>query len=160
MHYLLPVLFQYTTTTWYSRITAHDQKVLYIQQLVYVVFMSNGFIFVFCVGLAVIHRMYCSLSRLPVLTPLCFPLSPPEALHINQRKRPLSAKGGTMGKKCPIKFSHTIATSMVIVGFFYMLQSCDMGPTACWGFFRPKNPMASDRFEPTNLGTRGQHANH
>jgi hypothetical protein len=34
-----------------------------------------------------------------------------------------------MGKKCVIKFSHTIATSMVIVGFFYMPQSCDMGPT-------------------------------
>jgi hypothetical protein len=35
-----------------------------------------------------------------------------------------------MGEKFPIKFSHTIATSTVIVGFFYMPQSCDMGPTA------------------------------
>jgi hypothetical protein len=26
--------------------------------------------------------------------------------------------------------------------------------------FRPKNPKASARFEPANLGTRGQHANH
>ena len=41
-----------------------------------------------------------------------------------------------------------------------------MGPTAllplrrkaCWGFFRPKNPMASAGFEPANLGTKGQHA--
>jgi hypothetical protein len=32
-----------------------------------------------------------------------------------------------MGEKCPIKFSHTIATSTVIVGLFYMPQSCDMG---------------------------------
>jgi hypothetical protein len=35
-----------------------------------------------------------------------------------------------MSEKCPIKFSHTIATSAVIEGFFYMPQSCDIGPTA------------------------------
>ena len=29
---------------------------------------------------------------------------------------------------------------------------------ACWGFFRPKNPTASARCEPANLGTKGQHA--
>ena len=47
-----------------------------------------------------------------------------------------------------------------------MLQIYDMGPTAllplrrkaCWGLFRPKNPTASDRFEPANLGTKGKHA--
>jgi len=47
-----------------------------------------------------------------------------------------------------------------------MPQIYDMGPTtllplrrkACWGFFRPKNPMASAGFEPANLGTKGQHA--
>jgi len=41
-----------------------------------------------------------------------------------------------------------------------------MGPTAllplwrkaCCGFFRPKNPVASARCEPANLGTKGQHA--
>ena len=41
-----------------------------------------------------------------------------------------------------------------------------MGPTAllplrrkaCRGFFRPKNPTASEGFEPANLGTKGQHA--
>jgi hypothetical protein len=49
-----------------------------------------------------------------------------------------------------------------------MPQSCDKGQTAllplrrkaCWGFFRPKNPMASAGFEPANMGNRGQHANH
>jgi hypothetical protein len=68
-----------------------------------------------------------------------------------------------MGEKCPIKFSQTIVTSTVIVGFFYMPQSCDMGPTAllplrnkaCWRFFRPKNPTASAGFEPANMGTQG-----
>jgi hypothetical protein len=47
-----------------------------------------------------------------------------------------------------------------------MPQIYDMGPTAlhpfrrkaCWGFFRPKNLMASAGFEPANLGTKGQHA--
>jgi hypothetical protein len=42
----------------------------------------------------------------------------------------------------------------------------DMGQTAllplwrkaCWGFFRPKNLTALARFEPANLGTKGQHA--
>jgi hypothetical protein len=29
---------------------------------------------------------------------------------------------------------------------------------ACWGFFCPKNPTALAGFEPTNLGTKGQHA--
>ena len=41
-----------------------------------------------------------------------------------------------------------------------------MGPTAllplrrkaCWGLFRPKNPTALAEFEPTNLGTKVQHA--
>ena len=49
---------------------------------------------------------------------------------------------------------------------FYVPQIYDMGPTAllplrskaCWGFFRPKNPTALARFEPANLGTKGQHA--
>ena len=47
-----------------------------------------------------------------------------------------------------------------------MPQIYDMGPTAllplrrkaCWGYFRPKNPTASAGFEPSNLGTKGQHA--
>jgi hypothetical protein len=29
---------------------------------------------------------------------------------------------------------------------------------ACWEFSRPKNPTASAGFEPSNLGTKGQHA--
>jgi hypothetical protein len=49
----------------------------------------------------------------------------------------------------------------VIVWFFYMPQSCDMGQTALlplrriWhaeDFIRPKNPTASAGFEPANLG--------
>jgi hypothetical protein len=63
------------------------------------------FVFVFCVGPAVTHRMYCRLPRLIVLIPLWFPPSSPEALHIRRHERPLLARGGTMGKKCPIKFS-------------------------------------------------------
>jgi hypothetical protein len=40
---------------------------LYGFQLTYVI---RRFVFVFCVGPAVTHRMYCSLPRLIVLTPL------------------------------------------------------------------------------------------
>jgi hypothetical protein len=54
------------------------------------------------------------------------------------------------------------------VGIFYMPQIYDVVQTAllplrrkaCWGYFCPKNPTASAGFEPANLGTRGQHANH
>jgi len=54
----------------------------------------------------------------------------------------------------------------VTFGFFYMQYIYDMGPTALlhlrkkarWGFFRPKNPTASAGFQPTNSGTKGQHA--
>ena len=46
-----------------------------------------------------------------------------------------------------------------------MPQIYDMGQTALLpsegrraeDFFRPKNPTASAGFEPTNLGTKGQH---
>jgi hypothetical protein len=57
----------------------------------------------------------------------------------------------------------------IIAGFFNMPQIC-----ATWDrrlyfpsegrhaedFVAPKNPTASAGFEPANLGTRGQHANH
>jgi hypothetical protein len=51
-----------------------------------------------------------------------------------------------------------------IVGIFYMPQICDMGPTALLPlrrkeFFALKNQTASAEFEPSNLGTKGQHAN-
>jgi hypothetical protein len=70
------------------------------------------------------------------------------------------------GREMSDQIYPTIATSTVIVGFFYMPQSCDMGQTAllplqrksCWGFFRLKNPTALNGFEPAKLGTRGQHA--
>jgi hypothetical protein len=39
----------------------------------------------------------------PAVIPL--PPSSPEALHIRRRDRPLLARGGNMGEKCPIKFS-------------------------------------------------------
>jgi hypothetical protein len=59
-------------------------------------------------------------------------------------------------------------TSTGIVGVFYMPQTCNMGLTAllplqrkaCRGFIRLKNPMALAGFEPVNLGTRIQQANH
>ena len=54
------------------------------------------------------------------------------------------------------------------LGIFYVPQIYDMGTTAliplrrkaCWGFFHPKTPTVSVEFEPTILGTKGQHATH
>jgi hypothetical protein len=104
---------------------------------------ATYFVFVFRVEPVVTHRMYCNLSRLIVQPRFSFPLSSPEALHVNRRKRPLSAEGGTIGEKFPIKFSHIIATSTVILGFLYMPQSCDMGPTA---LLPPEGRHAEDFF--------------
>jgi hypothetical protein len=58
--------------------------------------------------------------------------------------------------------------SHVILRFFYMPQSCDVRQTAllpfrrktCWGIFRPKNPTGLRGLETSNLGTRGQRADH
>jgi hypothetical protein len=50
-----------------------------------------------------------------------------------------------MDEKCPIKFSHTIATSTLVVGFFYMPQSCNMGPT---GFASPPKEGVLRIFSP------------
>jgi hypothetical protein len=43
------------------------------------------------------------------------------------------------------------------LGIFYMSQIYDMGSRA-EDFFALKNPKTSARFEPTNLGTKSQHA--
>jgi hypothetical protein len=61
--------------------------------------MPFVFVFVFCVGLAVTHRMYCSLPRLIVLTPLLVYPFHLQALSKSYDARDLSAKGGTVGKK-------------------------------------------------------------
>jgi hypothetical protein len=55
-----------------------------------------------------------------------------------------------MGKKCVIKFSHTIATFMVIVGFFYIPQSCNgadgFASPPKKGMMRIFSPEKSDGF--------------
>jgi hypothetical protein len=52
-----------------------------------------------------------------------------------------------MGEKWPISFAYTVDFH-VNVGIFDKPQNCDRGsPASAW-------------FEPANLGTRGQHANH
>ena len=69
-----------------------------------------------------------------------------------------------MDEKWPIQFCLQHATSTV--GIFYMpliygrrLYFPSEGRRA-EDFFALKNPTASAGFEPANLGTRGQHANH
>jgi hypothetical protein len=63
-------------------------------------------VFVLCVGPAVTHRMYCMLHGLIVQPHFSFPISSPGALHVRWRERPLSAKSGTIGEKCPINLAY------------------------------------------------------
>jgi hypothetical protein len=110
--------------------------------------------------------IHCSLPRLIVLNPTLVP-----TVHLQRRstsdgvRELLSAKGWARHGRSNLAQQRD---SHVIVGFFNMPQSCDMGQTAllplrrkaCCGFFRSKNPTASGGFEPANLGTSGQHAIH
>jgi hypothetical protein len=90
------------------------------------------------------------------------------SFHVQRSERPLSVKEGSMDEKWPIQFCLQHTTSTVSLRIFYMPQIYDMGQTALLyskgrhaeDFFRPKNPKTSAGFEPANLGTRGQHANH
>jgi hypothetical protein len=93
-------------------------------------FIPINNLYMFRTGLLLIVRRYCSVytavclhhrllcgtgSYTPnVLQPteayctnptLVSPPSSPETFHIRQHERPLLARGGTMGDKCPIKFS-------------------------------------------------------
>jgi hypothetical protein len=75
-----------------------------------------------------------------------------------------AAEGVTMGGKMAEKFYWKWRLPR---HFWVLLHAVkhDMGQTAllplrrkaCWGFFCPKNPMASAGFDPANLGTTGQH---
>jgi hypothetical protein len=76
-----------------------------------------------------------------------------------------AAERGTMGEK----WSREFCRKWWLPRHFWVLLHAvkhDMGQTAllplrrkaCSGFFTPKNPTASARFEPANLGTKGQHA--
>jgi hypothetical protein len=51
------------------------------------------------VGLAETRLTHCSIPRLIVFNPVLVPRSSPEAFHVEQLQRPLSAKGGIMGEK-------------------------------------------------------------
>jgi len=87
---------------------------------------------------------------------------PGVSTHVTTREHP-AAEGGTVGGKCPVilpKWLHAI------YGYF----TCRKGTTwdrrlyfpsegrCAEDFFCPKNPTASARCEPANLGTKGQHA--
>ena len=81
-------------------------------------------------------------------------VSPPETL-------------GVKGEKWPVISTESCDFHAYTFGLFYMPQICDMGQTALftfrrkawWGFFRPeKHDGFGRRFEPANLGTKGQHA--
>ena len=104
------------------------------------------------------HLAYC------ILAPNKFLHSSPEAPHIIQMRETSTSEGGNY-------YQILLANSNLqkSARIFYMPQSWDMGQIlllplrrkAYWGFSgRPKNPTASAWFEPANLGSSGQYANH
>jgi hypothetical protein len=81
-----------------------------------------------CPGCTAAYKAYCA-----TLIPPCdldIPTSAARCLHVHTTREILAAKGGTCGQeywpgilsKCPTYTLH--------LGNFYMLQICDMGPTA------------------------------
>jgi hypothetical protein len=70
-----------------------------------------------------------------------------------------------MGKKWPRNFAES-GDIHVTFGFFYIPQSTTWYRRLYFrsegrraeDFFRPRNPTAFAGFEPSNLGTKGQHA--
>ena len=114
---------------------------------------------------------HCTLGKFLGIVCHCFP--PPldvptfatTCLCVRSDARDPSSERWNCGReRCPVVILPKFQLH-VNLGIFYMLQIYDMGPTAllplrrkaCWGFFRPKNPMALAGFEPANLGTKGQH---
>jgi hypothetical protein len=89
--------------------------------------------------------MYCSLTRLIIQPRFRFPFISRGAPHQTTWKASISERRNYR-REMSDQILPTIATSTVIVGFFYMPQSCDMGQTAllplrrktCWGFFARK----------------------
>jgi hypothetical protein len=95
---------------------------------------------------------------LPFHLILDVPSSAARCLHVHTTRETLLAKCGTSWSL----ISPTISIFTLHVGIFYMLQICDMGPTAllplrrkeCRGFFSPLK-IRGPGFEPVNLGTKG-----
>ena len=86
-------------------------------------------------------------------------------LHVRHDVRDPNGRSGNCGRECcPVILPKWRLPRHL--GIFYMPQIYDMGLTALFpskgrsteDFFALKNPTASARFEPANLGTKGQHA--
>ena len=108
-----------------------------------------------------------SWGSLPLLSPtLDVPTFAARCLYVRNDARDPSSERWNYGREIVRQFCLN-SDLHINLGIFYMPQIYDMGPTAllplrrkaCWWFFfRPKNPTASARFEPVNLGTKGQHS--
>ena len=98
--------------------------------------------------------------------PLEFPTFAARSLYVRNDARNPSSESWNCGGETVREFCLN-SDFHVNLRIFHMPKIYDMGPTAllplrrkaCWGLFRPKNPMASAGFEPANLGTKGQNAN-
>ena len=89
-----------------------------------------------------------------------FQLSPQGSASVSND----TSEGGTMGEKWP-RILPKVATSTSLFSSFTCRNFTTWDRRLYFssegrhtGFFRPKNPTASARFEPGNLGTKGDHA--
>jgi hypothetical protein len=79
----------------------------------------------------------------------------------------LAVEGGNIRRKIHSKFGLEVSKLTLLLGLFYMPQICDIGKDgfnfpsegrSAEDFFFLKNSTVSAGFEPSNLGTKGQHA--
>jgi hypothetical protein len=87
--------------------------------------------------------------------PLEVPTLSARCLHVQRRERHLAAEGGTLSFRLRIRLPRNSRNILHAANLRH--GTCDEGRRA-EDFFALKNPTASARFEPANLGTKGQHA--
>jgi hypothetical protein len=99
--------------------------------------------------------------------PLDVPTFSARGLHVQRRERPLAAEGGTPCGREMSAISSTTLNFHVVVEIFYTCRRSTTWDRRLYfpsegrraeDFFTLKNPTALARFEPANLGTKGQHA--
>jgi hypothetical protein len=105
---------------------------------------------------------------LPLLSPpLDVPTFSLRCLHVQRRERPLAAEGGTLrGREMfrhissRIRLPRNSRDLLHVANLRHGTDGFTSPPKegVLRIFFAFKNPTASARFEPANLGTKGQHA--
>jgi hypothetical protein len=96
--------------------------------------------------------MHLRLKKRALCAPLLVPSTSPEALHVRRHERPLSAKGGIMGEKWPIKFSLQCDFHGNCRGFF----TCHKAVTRDQRLYFPSEGRHAEDFHPEKSDGFGQ----